>query len=38
MKKFVAMLLAALMLLACTAIAEEAPVVEIEAKSEGVMT
>ena len=31
MKKFVAMLLAALMLLACTAIAEEAPVVEIEA-------
>ena len=38
MKKFVAMLLAALMLLACAAIAEEAPVVEIEAKSEGVMT
>ena len=38
MKKFVAMLLAMLMLLACTAIAEEAPVVEIEAKSEGVMT
>ena len=38
MKKFVAMLLAALMLLACTAIAEEAPAVEIEAKGEGVMT
>ena len=36
MKKFIAMLLAALMLLACTAIAEEAPAVE--AKSEGVMT
>ena len=38
MKKFIAMLLAALMLLACTAIAEEAPAVEVEAKSEGVMT
>ena len=36
MKKFIAMLLAALMLLACTAIAEEAPAVE--PKSEGVMT
>ncbi|MBQ7850303.1 MAG: hypothetical protein IJ343_11305 [Clostridia bacterium] len=36
MKKFIAMLLAMLMLLACTAIAEEAPAVE--AKSEGVMT
>ena len=36
MKKFVAMLLAMLMLLACTAMAEEAPA--IEAKSEGVMT
>ncbi len=36
MKKFVAMLMAMLMLLACTAIAEEAPAVE--AKSEGVMT
>ena len=35
MKKFIAMLLAALMLLACTAIAEEPAV---EAKSEGVMT
>ena len=36
MQKFIAMLLAMLMLLACTAIAEEAPAVE--AKSEGVMT
>ncbi len=36
MKKIIAMLLAAMMLLACAAVAEEAPAVE--AKSEGVMT
>ena len=39
MKKIIAMLMALLMLLSCAAMAEEAaPVVEIEAKSEGVMT
>ncbi len=37
MKKIVAMLMALLML-GCVAVAEEAPAIEVEAKSEGVMT